>query len=300
MNAPRPHPFSILQARRPGRSVWWYPRRRWPLDAEAIDALRDTARTVSRELGAPVWPPRRVCQPEGNRHECLVRHRRVPGLRRGDRRKSTRRRAFGRRDRAAIRAPSRRGSPRPVTNCCRWRSTCWTRRRRPRRSMRPCSSFGRIDVVVNNAGRGLLSAVEEASDAAGSGGVRHQCLRHSQRAARGASDAARAAVGPHRQSVFDRWVHRLGRLGHLLRDQIRRRGFLGSACARGRPARHRRHHRGAGLLPHRLPRRLKPEHRRRGHRRLRRNRGRHQATRHRRQPRSSPAIRSRRPRRSSK
>jgi hypothetical protein len=30
------------------------------LKAEAIDALRDTARTVSRELGSPVWPPRRV------------------------------------------------------------------------------------------------------------------------------------------------------------------------------------------------------------------------------------------------
>ena len=36
------------------------PAGRWPLDADAIDALRDTARTVSRELGAPVWPPRRA------------------------------------------------------------------------------------------------------------------------------------------------------------------------------------------------------------------------------------------------
>ncbi|OBC10896.1 IclR family transcriptional regulator [Mycobacterium sp. 852013-50091_SCH5140682] len=35
------------------------PAARWPLDQEAVDALRDTARTVSRELGAPVWPPRR-------------------------------------------------------------------------------------------------------------------------------------------------------------------------------------------------------------------------------------------------
>jgi DNA-binding IclR family transcriptional regulator len=33
------------------------PSGRWPLGAEAIDALRDTARTLSRELGAPVWPP---------------------------------------------------------------------------------------------------------------------------------------------------------------------------------------------------------------------------------------------------
>ena len=34
------------------------PAGRWPLPTEAVDALRDTARTVSRELGAPVWPPR--------------------------------------------------------------------------------------------------------------------------------------------------------------------------------------------------------------------------------------------------
>lgn len=34
------------------------PAARWPLESEAIDALRDTARTISRELGAPVWPPR--------------------------------------------------------------------------------------------------------------------------------------------------------------------------------------------------------------------------------------------------
>lgn len=34
------------------------PTGRWPLDTDAADALRDAARTMSRELGAPVWPPR--------------------------------------------------------------------------------------------------------------------------------------------------------------------------------------------------------------------------------------------------
>jgi hypothetical protein len=34
------------------------PAARWPLPPEAVDALRDTARAVSRELGAAVWPPR--------------------------------------------------------------------------------------------------------------------------------------------------------------------------------------------------------------------------------------------------
>ena len=35
------------------------PAARWPLEPAEIDALRDAARTVSRELGAPVWPARR-------------------------------------------------------------------------------------------------------------------------------------------------------------------------------------------------------------------------------------------------
>ena len=35
------------------------PAGRWPLASDAVDALRDTARTVSRELGAAIWPPRR-------------------------------------------------------------------------------------------------------------------------------------------------------------------------------------------------------------------------------------------------
>jgi len=35
------------------------PAARWPLDPADVDALRDTARTVSRELGAAVWPARR-------------------------------------------------------------------------------------------------------------------------------------------------------------------------------------------------------------------------------------------------
>lgn len=33
------------------------PASRWPLDAAAIDALRTAARAISRELGAPGWPP---------------------------------------------------------------------------------------------------------------------------------------------------------------------------------------------------------------------------------------------------
>lgn len=39
------------------------PTGRWPLAPDVIDALRDTARTVSRELGAPAWPARRDVSP---------------------------------------------------------------------------------------------------------------------------------------------------------------------------------------------------------------------------------------------
>ncbi len=39
------------------------PAARWPPDPDTVDALRDTARLVSRELGAPGWPPRRDSQP---------------------------------------------------------------------------------------------------------------------------------------------------------------------------------------------------------------------------------------------
>ncbi|MDF2585277.1 MAG: IclR family transcriptional regulator [Mycobacterium sp.] len=35
------------------------PAARWPLEPADVDALRDAARTVSRELGSPVWPARR-------------------------------------------------------------------------------------------------------------------------------------------------------------------------------------------------------------------------------------------------
>jgi DNA-binding IclR family transcriptional regulator len=41
----------------PGAISLVLPATRWPLDPSARHAPRDTARTVSRELGAPAWPP---------------------------------------------------------------------------------------------------------------------------------------------------------------------------------------------------------------------------------------------------
>ncbi len=59
MNAPRPHRSSTPSGEATGAIALVVPAARWPLNPEAVDALRDTARAVSRELGAPVWPPRR-------------------------------------------------------------------------------------------------------------------------------------------------------------------------------------------------------------------------------------------------
>ncbi|WP_028922532.1 IclR family transcriptional regulator [Pseudonocardia acaciae] len=41
----------------PGAISLVVPAARWPLPPDALDALRDTARAISRELGAPTWPP---------------------------------------------------------------------------------------------------------------------------------------------------------------------------------------------------------------------------------------------------
>ncbi len=39
------------------------PSSAWPLPGTALDALRDTARAISRELGATAWPPARTTVP---------------------------------------------------------------------------------------------------------------------------------------------------------------------------------------------------------------------------------------------
>jgi DNA-binding IclR family transcriptional regulator len=47
----------------PGAIGLVVPATDWPLDAPAIDALRTTARTISRELGASTWPPAALAPP---------------------------------------------------------------------------------------------------------------------------------------------------------------------------------------------------------------------------------------------
>jgi NAD(P)-dependent dehydrogenase (short-subunit alcohol dehydrogenase family) len=65
--------------------------------------------------------------------------------------------------------------------------------------------FGRIDVLVNNAGYGLFGAIEEITDIQARA-VRHQRVRGAQRHPRRAAVTARAARRPHRQRRLERRV----------------------------------------------------------------------------------------------
>jgi NAD(P)-dependent dehydrogenase (short-subunit alcohol dehydrogenase family) len=82
--------------------------------------------------------------------------------------------------------------------------------------------FGRIDVLVNNAGYGLLGAIEEASAkeverlyATNVFGL----LRHPRRAAA----YAPTGLGSHYEHFIRRRICRLPRLGRLWLDQVRGR-----------------------------------------------------------------------------
>ena len=50
-------PLADAAGEAPGAIGLVVPSAEWPLPPGALDALRTTARAVSRELGAPGWPP---------------------------------------------------------------------------------------------------------------------------------------------------------------------------------------------------------------------------------------------------
>ena len=134
--------------------------------------------------------------------------------------------------------------------------------------------FGRIDVLVNNAGRGLLGAVEEASDSA----------------VRAVFDVnvfgllnVNRAVLPVMRRQRSGYVINIGSVGGFTQGpglgiygchQVRHRGSVGVHADRTRPAGRVGHRRGTRSLPDRLPGRFQPAGRGGRHRRLRQDRGR--------------------------
>ena len=113
---------------------------------------------------------------------------------------------------------------------------------------------GRIDVLVNNAGRTHVGAVEETTDAELRGLLDVHVLGPA---------ALTRAVLPHmraRRSGRDRPDEQHGRadvvrrVRRLQRHQVRAGGHVGGTGRRGRPARHQGADRRAGRVPHRLVR----------------------------------------------
>ena len=92
------------------------------------------------------------------------------------------------------------------------------RRHRPRaRSFdavrRAHEHFGRLDIVVNNAGYGQFGMVEELTEAGGARADRDQPVRRAVGHPGGAAVPARAGQRPHHPGLLDRRHHRVPGLG---------------------------------------------------------------------------------------
>ena len=111
--------------------------------------------------------------------------------------------------------------------------------------------FGRIDVLVNNAGNFYAGFFEEISPAGLPGADRDHPVRPGERHPRGPSGHARPALRPARHDLLDRRHRRPGVLHRLCRLQVRGGGLDRVADPRGRAVRDPHDARRARLLPHR-------------------------------------------------
>ena len=80
--------------------------------------------------------------------------------------------------------------------------------------------FGRLDIVVNNAGYGQFGFIEELTEAGGARPDRDERLRRAVGHAGGAAVPAGAAQRAHHPGVVDRRHHRVPERRHLPRVQV--------------------------------------------------------------------------------
>ena len=115
------------------------------------------------------------------------------------------------------------------------------------------AEFGRIDVVVNNAGYANSAPIEEIDTARLPRPDRGEPVRGGQRDPRRASGAAEAAIRCLRPVLVGRRAGRWNaRDGRLPSREVRGRGLLRSARQRGAALRRQRDHRRTRRVPHGL------------------------------------------------